>query len=88
MTELILLHLFKMLILENLYFTSNIIELSAFEPKLPPFINFDVHLGGHLEFTHLDSPEVILVCLVAFLICENLYFATNFIKLADLDTKI
>ena len=46
------------------------------------------HVGSHLGFTHLDTPEAILVCLVELHICENLYFATNFIKLSALEQKI
>ena len=33
-------------------------------------------------------PEVILMCLIELLMHENLYFATNFIKLSSLEQKL
>ena len=55
-----------------------------------PFIDFGVYLGGHLlcyldsysGFTHLDTPEIILMYLVELPIPENLYFANNFLQLS------
>ena len=45
-------------------------------------------LFGHLGFTHLDMPEVILICLIELLMYENVYFATNIIKLSALEQKL
>ena len=72
--------LVELLILENLYFDSDFDKLAALGQKLQPFTYFGGHLGGHLGFTHLDIPEVILMYLVELLIYVNLYFASSFIK--------
>ena len=77
-----------MLIWENLYFATNFIELSFLEQKLYPFIDFRDYFGGHLGFSQLDMPELVLMHLVEFLICENLYFATNFMKLPSIEQKL
>ena len=80
--------LVELLILENLYFDSDFNKLSALGQKLQAFKYFGSHLGSHLGFTHLDMPEVILMCLVELLIYVNLYFASNFIKLSALVQKL
>ena len=49
---------------------------------------FGGHIGGHLEFAHLDISEVILRYLVRLLIYENVYFAINFITLSALEQKL
>ena len=61
MLEVILMYLVELLILKNLYFATNFIQLSALEQKLWPFTYIDDHLGSHLGFTYLDMPEVILI---------------------------
>ena len=81
-------YLVELIILENLYFAINFIKLSALEQKLWPFLDFGGHLGSHLGFTHLGMPGVILMYLVELLIWENIYFATNFIKLSALEQKL
>ena len=52
------------------------------------FIDFDVGLGGHLGYTNLDIPGVILMCLIDLLIYAILYFANNFIKLSVPEQKL
>ena len=92
MSDAILMCFIKLLIYENLHFATNFIKLSALEQKLWPSIDFDVclggHFGGHLGFTHLAIPEVIFMYLIELLIHENLYFATNFMKLSALEQKL
>ena len=41
-----------------------------------------------LGFSYVDTQEVILLYLDELLICENIYFATNFVKLAVLKQKL
>ena len=66
-----------------MYFDSDFNKLSALGQMLQAFKYFGSHLGSHLGFTHLDMPEVILMCLVELMILYvNLYFASNFIKLS------
>ena len=92
MSDVILMCFIELLIYKNLYFATNFIKLSVLEQKLWPYIDFDVclggHFGGHLGFTHLAIPEVIFMCLIELLIHENLYFATNFMKLSALEQKL
>ena len=45
-------------------------------------------LAAILDFTNLDKPGVILMYLLELPICENLYFATNIIKLSALEQKL
>ncbi len=45
-------------------------------------------LAAILDFTNLDKPGVILMHLLELPICENLYFATNIIKLSTLEQKL
>ena len=47
-----------------------------------------MEFGGHLGFPHFDTAEVFVMYLIEFLILENLYFATNFIKLPVLELKL
>ena len=77
-------YLDELLILEKLCFATAFLTLTAIEQKLQPFINFGGHLGGHLEFTYLAMPEVILMHLFEMLI----YFASNLIKLSALEQKL
>ena len=96
MLEVIVKFLVELLILENLHFATNFIKLSAIEQKLWLSIGFDgslgscigSHFGGHLGFTHLDMTEVILMYLDELLILENLYFATIYNKLSDVEQKL
>ena len=78
----------ELLILENLYFATGFNKLSALGQKLQQIIYFGSHLGGHLGFTNLDMPEVILMCLVDLLIYVNLYFVSRVIKLSALVQKL
>ena len=93
MLEVIVKFLVELLILENLHFASNFTKLSAIEQTLWLSIGFDwslgscigSHLGGHLGFAHLDMTEVILMYQDELLILENLYFATIYNKLSDVE---
>jgi len=68
----------------------------ALEQKLRPFIDFGIllgghigsHLGGHLVSSHLHMTLAILMYLVELLLLENLYFATNIIKLPALEQEV
>ena len=55
MPEGILMYSDEFPILENLYFVTSFIKLSAIEQQLQPFIYFGGHLGGHFGFNHLDN---------------------------------
>ena len=82
----------EFLILENLYVATNSIKLFALEQRVWLFINLGSllggHLGCHLRFTLFDMPDVFFLNLVELLICENLYFATNFIMISALEQKL
>ena len=65
--------LVELLILENLHFATDCNKLCVLEQKLLPFTDFGSHLGGYLEFTHLDTHEVILEYLVELLIYIYIY---------------
>ena len=78
-----------MLIHENIFFATNFVKLSTLNQKLWQFINFGCgHLGGHLVFSYVDTQEVILLYLDELLIYENIYFATNFVKLSAIKQKL
>ena len=77
-----------MLILENIHFATNFKKLSGLEPKIWQFIHFGSRFGGHLEFGNFKTPEVIFMYLNGMLILENIYFATDFMKLSCLEPKI
>ena len=47
-----------------------------------------MYFGGHLGFWHLDTAEQLLMYLTEFLIPENPWFATIFIKLSALEPKL
>ena len=66
MSELILMYVVESLIFENLYLTvTNSIKLSGLEESyghlLIPGSCSGCHLGGHLGFSYLDMPGVILI---------------------------
>ena len=88
MPEIVLMHLVEFLMFENLYFATNFMKLPSIEQKLYPFFYFRDCFGGHLEFSHLDMPEFVLMHLVEFLMCKNLHFATNFMKLPSIEQKL
>ena len=52
------------------------------------FIDFGGYFGGHLGFTCLYMPEAISMYLIELLMCENLYIATNFMKLSSIEQKL
>ena len=60
MPDVFVMYLVKLIILENLYFATNFIKLSAMEEMIWLYMAFDgclggyfgSHLGGHLRFTH------------------------------------
>ena len=87
-TMVILMYLIEFLIPENLYFATNFMKLPLLELKLWLFIYICTEFGGHLGFPHLDTAEVFLMYLIDFLILENLYFATIFVKLSALEQKL
>ena len=45
-------------------------------------------LAAILDFPSSEMSRVILMYSIELLICENLYFVTNFIKLSDLEQKL
>ena len=86
--EVFLMYLIEFLILENLYFATNFMKLRVLELKLRLFIDICMEFGGHLGFPNLDIAEVFLMYLTEFLILENIYFDTIFIKLCALEQKL
>ena len=81
-------YLNEMLLLENMHFATNFKKLSGLQPKIWQFIHFGSHFGSHLEFCNCKTPEVIFMYLNGMLILENIYFATDFMNLSDLEPKI
>ena len=69
-------------------FAVNFIKLCTLQHKLWVFVSFGSHHGGHLGFTHLEMPEVILMHFPEMLIFENLCFDSHSIKLSALEQKL
>ena len=49
----------EMYILENLYFDTNLNELSGLEPKIWSFIDIGSHIGGHLGFLKMLQGDTV-----------------------------
>ena len=84
-------YLYEMLILENLYFPTNVMKLSGLEPESICIFqqsldsnNFD----SHPKFGHFEIHEVTLLYCNGMLILENIHFHTNIKKLSGLEPKI
>ena len=79
----ILLYLVELIMAEKLNFAP--FSLSYLPLKKVTFVG---HIGGHLEFTHVEMLELILMNLVEFAHLKTYIFASNNIKLSALGQKL